>query len=166
MISDKSISLVMEIPPAQVIEHYTHQQPRRGRYLCPFHNDHNPSMTVKGKHWQCWSCNKGGDVINFVRDLYGLTFPEAVCKLADDFNIALPESATPADPLEKLWRIVEEQCRDHNRRELVTYRERIDQEILNMTAAHRALLHYGASDEILQHYGNEIDDLIAYRNTL
>lgn len=123
-------------------------------------------MTVKGKHWKCWSCNKGGNVINFVRDFFGLSFPEAVCKLADDFNITLPESTPPADPLEKLWMVVEEQCREHNRAELLKYRESIDQRILNMIAAHRALIHYGASDETLRHYGAEIDDLIAYRDTL
>lgn len=39
-----------------------------GKYLCPFHDDHNPSLTIipNGKGWKCWACDAKGDVLDFV----------------------------------------------------------------------------------------------------
>ena len=162
----ESIQLVKQISPAQAIEYYTHQQPKHGKYICPFHNDKHPSLTVKNGHWQCWSCNEHGDVISFVQKYHGIGFIDAVKRIADDFGITLPESMPPTNPLDKLWQSVERESREHNQRELAAYRESIDQEIDTLTAAHRALLHYGAPEDYLQQLGAEIDDLIAYRNAI
>ena len=60
---------------------------RKGREhigLCPFHKEKTPSFTVnedKGFYY-CLSCGAHGDVINFVMNTEGLTFPEAVERLA------------------------------------------------------------------------------------
>lgn len=42
---------------------------QRGRYLCPFHNDHNPSAVVKGERFKCYACNWHGDIVDFARDM-------------------------------------------------------------------------------------------------
>lgn len=50
---------------------------------CPFHNEDTASFcidTVKNL-WYCYGCGKGGNVINFVMEKDGLTFPLAVKKL-------------------------------------------------------------------------------------
>ena len=42
--------------------------PIGGRYVCPFHQDHNPSLAINPdrKHWKCWACGAKGDVVDFV----------------------------------------------------------------------------------------------------
>ncbi len=51
--------------------------------LCPFHDDHNPSLSVNpiNNLWQCFGCGAGGDVIRFVELFDQVPFPEAVNKL-------------------------------------------------------------------------------------
>ena len=48
--------------------------------LCPFHPEKHPSFFIYPETNSCWcyGCNQGGDVINFVRLLYGYSFKEAV----------------------------------------------------------------------------------------
>jgi DNA primase len=57
--------------------------------LCPFHQEKDPSFHVspdKGV-WHCFGCGAGGDVIDFVQRIEGLTFTEAVAKLARQLGI-------------------------------------------------------------------------------
>ncbi len=64
--------------------------------LCPFHSEKTPSFSVsreKGTFY-CFGCKRGGDVIDFLVELDGLTFVEAVESLARRFGIELP----PASP--------------------------------------------------------------------
>jgi DNA primase len=59
--------------------------------LCPFHKEKTPSFTVspaKGIYY-CFGCHKGGDVFNFLMELEGLTFPEAMQQLADEAGVKL-----------------------------------------------------------------------------
>jgi DNA primase len=59
--------------------------------LCPFHDERTPSFHVtpaKGLY-HCFSCQEGGDLITFVRKVEGLSFTEAVEKLANRYGIAL-----------------------------------------------------------------------------
>lgn len=165
--TDTSIKLVKEnVTPVQAIEYYTRQQPKRCRYLCPFHRDNNPSLTVKGGHWQCWSCGAHGDVIKFVQMYCNCSFPEAVHRLADDFNIMLPESKPPADVLDKLNRIIEADIREHNRDQIQTYKQSILNEINAMTIIHRAMIRSGAPDKACKAYSAEIDELEKYYTSI
>lgn len=52
--------------------------------LCPFHNEKSPSFHVHPAKqiFHCFGCHKGGNVITFVMEVEGLTFPDAVSKLA------------------------------------------------------------------------------------
>ncbi len=52
--------------------------------LCPFHDDHNPSLIVdqQWQNYKCWSCNKYGDVITFVQEHERVGFAEALDLLA------------------------------------------------------------------------------------
>ena len=53
--------------------------------VCPFHDDHNPSLSIneEKKIYKCFVCGKGGNVFNFVRDFTKCSFPEAVAKVAE-----------------------------------------------------------------------------------
>lgn len=66
---------------------------REFKGLCPFHDDHNPSMTVSPQRqtFRCWVCNTGGDAFTFVMEREKVTFPEALEILARRANVALPE---------------------------------------------------------------------------
>ena len=78
-----------------VINNYVRLQRKGSNYVgvCPFHNDHSPSMSVNQPRqmYRCFSCGAGGDVFKFVMDYENLTFPEAIKVLADRAGIELPE---------------------------------------------------------------------------
>src|SRR6201992_3545871 len=59
--------------------------------LCPFHDEKTPSFNVtpaRGLYY-CFSCGEGGDVIRFVQQIDGLSFIEAVERLAGRAGIDL-----------------------------------------------------------------------------
>ena len=62
--------------------------------LCPFHSEKTPSFSVSPDKqiYHCFGCGKGGGVINFIMEIEGLTFPEAVEFLAKRVNMPMPES--------------------------------------------------------------------------
>jgi len=57
-----------------------------GRFLCPLHGDTNPSGKIyhEKARWKCYGCNAGGDVVDLVRLLHGLTYREALRHLGID----------------------------------------------------------------------------------
>lgn len=61
--------------------------------LCPFHDDHSPSMAVvthKGNaFFKCHACGAGGDAFDFVQQYHKLEFPEALKYLAERAGIEL-----------------------------------------------------------------------------
>jgi DNA primase len=65
--------------------------------LCPFHDDHNPSMyVVPGKQiYHCFVCGAGGDAFDFVMGYHRMEFREALEYLADRAAIKLTESPAP-----------------------------------------------------------------------
>jgi DNA primase len=71
--------------------------------LCPFHQDHNPSLEVNPERqsYKCWSCGAGGDIFDFVQNYEHVDFAEALRMLADRAGIVLekpPSAATPVGP--------------------------------------------------------------------
>jgi len=63
--------------------------------LCPFHQEKTPSFTVDPtkKVWFCHGCQRGGSLFTFVEEVEGLSFPEAVERLAHRYNVQLREQA-------------------------------------------------------------------------
>lgn len=72
-------------------------KPERGgrefKGLCPFHDDHRPSMCVypDRQSFRCWSCNEGGDCFTFVMKHDRLEFPEALEMLANLAGLEMPK---------------------------------------------------------------------------
>ncbi len=66
------------------------------RARCPFHNEKTASFMVSKEKqiWHCFGCGKGGDVITFIQEYEGLTFPEALRQLAQKANVVLPNYTT------------------------------------------------------------------------
>ena len=59
--------------------------------LCPFHDDHNPSLELNPdrQSYKCWSCGAGGDVFDFVQNIERVDFAEALRMLAGRAGIVL-----------------------------------------------------------------------------
>lgn len=53
--------------------------------VCPFHDDHSPSMSVSPEKqiYKCFVCGATGNVFNFVENFLGVSFLEAVKIVAD-----------------------------------------------------------------------------------
>ena len=64
--------------------------------LCPFHDDHSPSMYVSPSKqiFKCFACGAGGDVIKFVQMRENLTFVQALQRLAQRAGIKFEHSQT------------------------------------------------------------------------
>src|ERR671935_1728396 len=58
---------------------------------CPFHEERTPSFSVNPveKLYYCFGCEKGGDVIAFVRETENVDFVGAVEFLAERFRVPL-----------------------------------------------------------------------------
>jgi DNA primase len=84
--------------------------------LCPFHNEKTPSFTVSENKgfYHCFGCGAHGDVISFVMNTEGLSFPETVERLAAEAGLEVPVE-TPAARAEAkrradLYDVVEAAC--------------------------------------------------------
>ena len=89
---------------------------KHGFMCCPFHGEKAPSLRVYPKTggWHCFGCGRGGSVIDFVMELFGLRFPDAVVRLNADFRLGL--SAAKADPRD-VARLQEKRAREKAERE-------------------------------------------------
>ncbi|MBD0379120.1 DNA primase [Paenibacillus sedimenti] len=73
---------------------------KQGHYmkgLCPFHSEKSPSFTVTPEKqiYRCFGCGAGGNVIRFLMEIEGLSFSEAVTKLAEEVDMPITwEEAT------------------------------------------------------------------------
>lgn len=72
----------------------------RYKVLCPFHDDHNPSLELNPERqsFKCWSCGAGGDVFDFVKRRENVDFPEAMRMLADRAGIVLERQPAATGP--------------------------------------------------------------------
>lgn len=90
------------VSPADAADRYGLTICRKGMTLCPFHDDHHPSLRLYDDHFYCFACAAHGDVIDLTAKLLGITVPEAIRHLEEDFgintNADLPKTARPARP--------------------------------------------------------------------
>ena len=84
----------------QVIEHYGYKVNRANQFICPFHNDHKPSASIKNDYFNCFVCGAGGDLITFTAKLHGLSNINACKKLDQDFHLGL--SQQPVSHIDRL----------------------------------------------------------------
>ena len=120
----------------QVVEHYGYKVNRANQFICPFHNDHKPSASIKNDYFNCFVCGAGGDLITFTAKLHGLKNYDACKKLASDFNLNIgTEPQTQADRLRA--------DRERAKRQAELKRQREE-------------------EELIQHIGNVLADYHCY----
>jgi len=66
---------------------------------CPFHDEKTPSFVVSPTKgiYKCFGCQKGGNSINFIQELQGVSYPEALRYAADKYNIEIKEEVLTAE---------------------------------------------------------------------
>lgn len=99
----------------QVARRYGFEPTRAGFIKCPFHKgDRTASLKLYPGQcgWHCFGCQKGGSVIDFVMELYGIGFSQAVVRLNADFGLGLtaerPSPSARAKVLEERRKAAEE----------------------------------------------------------
>lgn len=68
--------------------------------LSPFKTERTPSFAVSPSKgiYKCFATGKGGGVVNFIMEMEGISFPEAVIQLAKKFNITIELENTHYNP--------------------------------------------------------------------
>lgn len=63
---------------------------RKGcQFVCPFHEDKNPSAKAYKNSYFCFGCGKTGDLIQFVEYYFNIDFKTAMKTINNDFNLGL-----------------------------------------------------------------------------
>lgn len=140
---------------AETVGKYVHLT-KNGKYLkglCPFHSEKSPSFTVTPEKqiFHCYGCGKGGNVIKFVMEMEGETFPEAVKTLAEDAGIPITWVTASTDepsPFQKEKQIL------HEAHE---YSAKLYHYLLRNTEAARPAMEYlgsrGFNDSLIEQFG-------------
>ena len=98
MLSYRSDRIKAALDIDRVFSFYGYEPNRNGYVCCPFHSERTASCKVypKSNSFYCFGCGAGGDVIDFVRLLYGLDFRQACIRLEADFGlVGVTDSASP-----------------------------------------------------------------------
>ena len=76
-----------------IISNYIPLTPKGKNFfgVCPFHDDHSPSMSVSKEKqiYTCWACGATGNVFKFIMDYENISFTEAVKIVADKAGIEI-----------------------------------------------------------------------------
>lgn len=110
---------ISQIVGARVSWDRRKSQPAKGDYwaCCPFHQEKTPSFHCDDRRgrYHCFGCGASGDHFRFVVETEGLSFPEAVERLAEEAGVALPAPDPQAARQERrradLRDVVEFACR-------------------------------------------------------
>lgn len=85
-----------ELPLEHVCAELGIEIDERGKGLCPFHDDHNPSFGIYvgqdgTDRWKCWTCDIGGDLFDLIGRSHQVDFIESI-RQAQKMLGNLPES--------------------------------------------------------------------------
>ncbi len=71
--------------------------------LCPFHSEKTPSFYVSPQKniWKCFGCGKSGNAISFLMEYEGLSYSQAIEKLAEKYGIQLRYTNTEKEKSKK-----------------------------------------------------------------
>ncbi|KQT83390.1 DNA primase [Aurantimonas sp. Leaf443] len=92
---------ISEIVGRRVVFDRRKSQPAKGDHwaCCPFHGEKSPSFHCEDQkgRYHCFGCGVSGDHFRFLTELDGLSFPEAVERLAAEAGLAMPDRDPEAE---------------------------------------------------------------------
>ncbi|HOO68324.1 MAG TPA: DNA primase [Bacilli bacterium] len=106
LISEEKINEIRKsVNIVDVISDYIPVEQRGKNYfaICPFHDDHNPSMSISPEKqiYTCFVCGAHGNVFSFIMDYENVSFIEAVKMVANRVGITLDISSYKSKPKNK-----------------------------------------------------------------
>ena len=88
---EEILNIKKEVNIVDVVRDYIPLVQRGKNYfgICPFHDDHNPSMSVSTEKqmYKCFVCGAAGDVFTFVKNYEKISYEESVSKIASKIGI-------------------------------------------------------------------------------
>ena len=95
---EEIISIQRKVDIVDVIKDYVPLIQKGKNYfgICPFHDDHTPSMSVSPERqkYKCFTCGNSGNVFNFVMEYEKVSFIEAVKIVANKIGISIDINTT------------------------------------------------------------------------
>ena len=79
-------SIKAAVTAREAAEYFGITVSRSGMAICPFHDDHTPSLKLD-ERYHCFGCGADGDAIDFTARLLGISKYSAAQKLAEEFGI-------------------------------------------------------------------------------
>jgi DNA primase len=83
--------IISRLSPIDVVSEYINLKKSGKNYigLCPFHPDKNPSFSFDPERglFHCFGCGKSGNLIQFIMEIEGITFIDALKKLSQKAGI-------------------------------------------------------------------------------
>ena len=121
--------------------------------LCPFHGEKSPSFSVSPskQFYHCFGCGKNGNAISFLMEHDGMSFPEAVNDLAQQYGLQVPEDDVSPQDRAKAAQLREQQAT------LTSVLEKAGRAYMrNLRTSERAIEYFkgrGVSGEIAHAFG-------------
>ncbi|MCB9094277.1 MAG: DNA primase [Halobacteriovoraceae bacterium] len=93
---DELKDYIKSLPLSEVVGKYISLNKKGGNHegLCPFHDDHDPSLKVSDSKglYKCFVCGEAGDAISFVEKFRNKGFVETLKELADVFGVSFEDN--------------------------------------------------------------------------
>jgi DNA primase len=118
---DQKEEIRSKIDIADLVSSYGYQLKHSGSDMwccCPFHNEKTPSFKVDVSRgtYHCFGCGESGDIFSFVMHQEGLSFGDAIKKLADAVGVELKTTVSPTtQKRRKLYDLMSRLAMDFNK---------------------------------------------------
>ncbi len=126
---------------------------------CPFHGEKTASFSVSPSKgfYKCFGCGKGGSAYNFVMEMEGLNFPEAIKRVAELAGVQLPEPIDDANyernkKRKKEQKAIADQVIELNKYALEFWENHLQDNNQHSKAAREYLEKREISDEIIKKF--------------
>ncbi len=175
--NDDLLEIKARVDLADVIEEHGIHIRRVGssaKACCPFHKEKTPSFNINADKgfYKCFGCGESGDVFTFLQKMDGISFAEAVQRLAERAGVTLHEHYDPqAKTRQKLYAIHSELAAFYRRcllqtREAAHARAYLEERALNAETQELFGIGYAPrqKDAVLnwaKHHGYTPDELVA-----
>ena len=106
---EEILSIQRNVDIVDIIKDYINLTPRGKNFfgICPFHDDHSPSMSVSKDRqmYRCFVCGASGNVFTFVKNYENISYYSAIKKVADKVGLSFSykEKETTINPIQKKY---------------------------------------------------------------